>query len=93
MLDFTPLLEQYTKRYINDKEKFIEFLVNSIVPKQCLESLYRYFVNTNELEPLESLTIDRKTEIWEKVKGKISTRREAVMICRGIYLMEEIIKP
>lgn len=93
MLDFTPLLEQYTKRYINDKEKFIDVLVMFKVPKQILELLYRHFVSTNELEPIESLTIDRKTEIWEKVKGKISTRKEAVMICRSIYLMEEIIKP
>lgn len=57
-----------------------------------LNQTYISLVNNNELPKIESLPVERKIELWEKSKVYSDSKKQCELICRSIYLLDELTK-
>lgn len=89
---YIPLLESYLALYTRDPNSFTDMIGKLDVPKQVVNALYEMFVHRKELDPIESLSSEDKTRIWDKAKGYPGTQDQKIMISRCIYLFENICK-
>jgi 3'-phosphoadenosine 5'-phosphosulfate (PAPS) 3'-phosphatase len=58
----------------------------------CLNETYMALVRTKELKPIEMLDIQTKNELWKKSKEYSTNKSQCELICRSIYLLNELTK-
>lgn len=57
-----------------------------------LNETYQLLVKENELLPIEKLEESMKLELWNKSKQYAADKKHCEMICRSIYLLNELTK-
>lgn len=75
--------------YLKDKEAVLKDLQwGSVV--ECLNESYQALVKDNSLPPIESLTPEKKCELWNAAIKIAKDKKHRIMICKAIYLLEKI---
>lgn len=75
--------------YKNDKEKVTNDLrFDSVLA--CLNESYQALIKDGSLPTLESLTLEKKTEIWDRAIKVAKDKKRRILISRAIYLLEKI---
>lgn len=92
MTQFLPILETYLTHYSKDQKSFTDMIGKLEVPKQVISACYEIFVHRKELEPIESLSLSEKNKLWNIAKGYTTKKKDALMICKSLYLVQSIVK-
>jgi hypothetical protein len=79
------------KIYKNNREEILNCLgFESMVGS--LNETYQALVKERELPPIELLETKRKHELWEISKRYSESKKHREMVCRSIYLLDELTK-
>jgi hypothetical protein len=57
-----------------------------------LNETYQTLIKHGELVPIERLHITDKMDLWEQSKQYADTKNKCVLICKAIYLLNELTK-
>jgi hypothetical protein len=80
---------EIAKIYKNNPDKILSCLgFDSVVGS--LNETYQSLVKSKELQPIESLDLKTKNELWSKAKEYSDKKEKCVMICRVIYLLNQL---
>lgn len=93
MRQFVPLTVEFVKGYQEKKVSLRFLIIETIVIREVLESVYRIFVADKELVEIEKIPIEEKNRIWILVSNADSTRNKKDMIssCKCLHLVEQIL--
>jgi hypothetical protein len=58
----------------------------------CLNETYQSFVKQGELTPIEEIEASEKLRLWELSKQYSDNRAHRELICRSLYLLNELTK-
>lgn len=79
------------KLYKNNPENILNCLAFDSV-SGSLNETYQALVKEKELVPLESLSVEIKNKLWNQAKKYSGKKEKCIMICRSIYLLNELTK-
>lgn len=79
------------KIYVNNPDHITECLKFDSVCGSLNET-YLALVGDKEIEPIESIELERKERIWNRSKELGDKKEKCVLISRSIYLLEVLTK-
>lgn len=88
---FSDYATDIARIYKNNPEKILNCLVFDSV-HGSLNETYQALVKEKELVPIESLSMEIKNRLWNKAKNYSDKKEKCIMICRSIYLLNELTK-
>lgn len=100
MNEFTKTWNQSFKNYAIDIARIYKIHPERILNCMGFESVigslnetYQCLVKQNELTPIEQIEQSEKVRLWNLSKNYSDKRSHCELICRAVYLLNELIKP
>lgn len=88
---FTNYAVDIAKIYKNNPKEILNCMgFDSVVGS--LNETYQALVKTKELAPIESIDLETKNRLWNQAKEYSDKKEKCIMICRSIYLLNQLTK-
>lgn len=88
------LAVEQSKVFIDNNVSYTEALVNATSIRYIWQVCYSYFVNTKQLPPLERISVEDKTHVWETAKeiaaGRLNNKK-TIELSKALYCLEYVL--
>lgn len=93
MRETVDLIEKWVCQFAENSKVIRNYLKSNKTGREIGRSTYQYFVNTCQLEPIESLQTADKARIWKTAKGWAALeKKELISLAKTIYLFENLLQ-
>lgn len=82
----TDFVDFFQKKESNDDQRFLPIF--SSVCCVVLNTLYKRFINTKEIQPIELISEEKKNKYWDLAKKFNKKPNEWVLAAKAAYMLE-----